>query len=253
VSSRRPTDAHRLRELERQVPDCRRCPRLARHLAELRQAHPDYWNRPVPGFGDPRAWLVIVGLAPGLHGANRSGRPFWLDASGEWLYGILEKRGAWDGEQLRGVHITNAVKCVPPANRPTTAELDRCRYWLARELEALSSARVVLTLGALAHRSLLGAWGVRPLSSAPFRHGSVYELPDRPVLLASYHPSRQNTNTGVLTRAMWTAIFRRAERLAREECCDVRSSSRSRTGTRGRPQSPSRRKASRPRARRPER
>jgi uracil-DNA glycosylase family 4 len=174
-----------------------------------------------------------VGLAPGRHGANRSGRPFWLDASGEWLYGALERRGAWDGERLRGVYIVNAVKCVPPANRPTTAELDRCQDWLAEELSSLPGARVVLTLGALAHRSLLRTWGVSPLSSAPFRHGSVYKLEERPILLASYHPSRQNTNTGVLTRAMWTAIFRRAERLAE-------------------PQSPSRRKAGRPSARRRE-
>lgn len=230
----RPTgEAHALRALERRVPDCARCPRLGRYLRELREAHPDYWNRPVPGFGDPRAWLVIVGLAPGRHGANRSGRPFWLDASGEWLYGALQRRGAWDGRRLHGVYIVNAVKCVPPANRPTTAELDRCRDWLASELASLSRARVVLTLGALAHRSLLRTWGVSPLSSAPFRHGSVYRLPGRPVLLASYHPSRQNTNTGVLTRAMWTAIFRRAARLAE-------------------PQSPSRRKASRPSERRRE-
>ena len=203
-----------LRKLRSEVLNCTKCPRLVGYLEQHRDRHPDYWNRPVPGFGDPEAWLVIVGLAPGLHGANRSGRPFWMDASGEWLYGELEARGLWDGERLSGVHIANAAKCVPPGNRPVASELDACRPWLVRELRALGRARVVLSLGAIAHVQVLKAWDVRPLSRAPFRHGSVYKLPERPALLASYHPSRQNTNTGVLTRSMWRAVFRRAERLA---------------------------------------
>jgi uracil-DNA glycosylase family 4 len=199
-----------LRRIERQVPDCRRCPRLAAHLVSLRRRYPDYWCRPVPSFGDERAWLVIVGLAPGLHGANRSGQPFWIDASGEWLYGALAKRGLWDGRALHGVYIMNAAKCCPPGNRPNSAELDRCREWLAAELAELGSARVVLTLGALAHASVLKAWSLRPLARYPFRHGALYRIPDRPALLASYHPSRQNTNTGVLTPRMWSQIFSRA-------------------------------------------
>jgi uracil-DNA glycosylase family 4 len=203
-----------LRELSRQVEACARCPRLVAYRASNRERFPAYWNRPVPAFGDARAPLVILGLAPGLHGANRSGRPFWLDASGAWLYGELERRGLWDGERLRGALILNAVKCVPPQNRPTTQELGTCRDWLARELDELHAARVVLSLGALAHTSLLRVWGVRPLARAPFRHGALYRLPGRPALLASYHPSRQNTNTGVLTRAMWRTIFERAARLA---------------------------------------
>jgi uracil-DNA glycosylase family 4 len=203
-----------LRELARRVEVCARCPRLVAYRARNRERFPDYWNRPVAGFGDPRAPLVILGLAPGLHGANRSGRPFWLDASGEWLYGELERRGLWDGARLRGALILNAVKCAPPQNRPTTEELDTCRDWLAQELGELRGARVVVALGALAHRSLLRVWGVRPLSRAPFRHGAVYRLPGRPALLASYHPSRQNTNTGRLTRRMWSRIFERALRLA---------------------------------------
>src|SRR5262245_14979466 len=131
-----------LRKIEREVPACARCPRLAGFLTDLRARHESYWNRPVPGFGDRRPWLVIVGLAPGLHGANRSGRPFFMDASGEWLYGELERRGLWDGESLRGVYILNAVKCVPPQNKPTHDEQERCRPWLEQELAALADARV---------------------------------------------------------------------------------------------------------------
>ncbi len=203
--------------LAAQVEACARCPRLVAYRAANRARFPDYWNRPVPAFGAARARLAIVGLAPGLHGANRSGRPFWLDASGEWLYGELERRGAWDGARLRDVVILNAAKCVPPQNRPTTRELDTCRDWLVRELAELASLRAVLALGALAHGSLLRAWGVRPLASAPFRHGALYRLPVRPALLASYHPSRQNTNTGVLTRRMWSRIVERALCLAELE------------------------------------
>lgn len=203
-----------LPSIARAVVRCARCPRLVAYRKRNRARFPDYWNRPVPSFGDPAAPLAILGLAPGLHGANRSGRPFWLDASGEWLYGELERRGLWDGSRLRGALILNAAKCAPPQNRPTPDELERCRDWLVRELAELRRARVVLALGALAHGTLLRAWGVRPLASAPFRHGAVYRLRGRPVLLASYHPSRQNTNTGVLTRRMWSRIFERAVRLA---------------------------------------
>ena len=204
-----------LERIERGVVRCRSCRRLAAYLRECRAEHPDYWARPVPGFGDPKAWLVIVGLAPGYHGANRSGRPFWLDASGEWLYGQLERETLWDGEQLRGAYILNAVKCVPPQNRPTGSEQDRCRQWLEDELSALRQARVVLALGSIAHRAVLKSWGVRPLSRYPFGHGRAHSIDARPQLLASYHPSRQNTNTGVLTERMWRSVFRKARRLAR--------------------------------------
>jgi len=204
-----------LERLEREIPACSDCPRLADFLASLRTRHPDYWNRPVPGFGDRNAWLAIIGLAPGLHGANRSGRPFFRDASGEWLYGELARRRLWDGERLAGVYIVNAVKCVPPGNRPTTDEQIRCQRWLGRELAALESARVVLALGRIAHGAVLRCWGVRPLAAHPFAHGRVARLPGRPVLVASYHPSRQNTNTGVLTSAMWRAVFARVARLER--------------------------------------
>lgn len=203
-----------LRRIGREVRGCERCPRLAGYLAECRAEHPDYWARPVPGFGDPAAELVIAGLAPGYHGANRSGRPFWLDSSGHWLYGELERLGRWDGERLRGVYIVNAVKCVPPGNRPTGEEQTACRPFLERELGALGGARLVLALGSIALRAVLQAWGARPLSAHPFGHGALHRLPGRPPLLCSYHPSRQNTNTGVLTPGMWRAIFAHSERLA---------------------------------------
>ena len=203
-----------LRSIERQVPGCARCPRLGAFLAESRALRADYWNKPVPGFGDRAPWLAIVGLAPGMHGANRSGRPFYMDASGEWLYGELGRRGWWDGERLRGVYILNAVKCVPPGNRPTADEQARCRPWLEQELTALSEARVVLALGQIAWAAVLRCFAQQPLARFPFRHGARVTPAGRPSLLASYHPSRQNTNTGVLTRAMWRAVFSRAARLA---------------------------------------
>jgi uracil-DNA glycosylase family 4 len=203
-----------LRELERRIPRCRRCPRLSAFLADSRARNPGYWNRPVPGFGDRRAWLVVVGLAPGLHGANRTGRPFQGDASGEWLYASLGRAGLWDGERLRGAYIVNAVKCVPPGNRPVADEIVRCRPWLDGELAALGRARVVVALGRIAHAAVLRAWDVAPLSRHPFAHGSLHRLDGRPALLSSYHPSRQNTNTGTLTPAMWGAIWRRARRFA---------------------------------------
>ena len=203
-----------LSRIRRSVLRCRRCPRLVEYLAECRARHPDYWAKPVPGFGDPRARIAVVGLAPGYRGANKSGIPFWLDASGEWLYGELERRGLWDGEALRGVHILNAVKCVPPGNRPGGDEQDNCRDWLRQELAALRDVRLVLALGSIAHRAVLKTWDARPLARYPFAHGSLHRIDGRPPLLSSYHPSRQNTNTGVLTRRMWSGIFARATRLA---------------------------------------
>lgn len=206
--------ADRLGALGRRVVRCARCSRLVAYLETLREAHPGYWNRPVPGFGDPSPKVVIVGLAPGRHGANRSGRPFWMDASGEWLYGELERMGLWNDERLHGVRILNAVRCVPPGNRPLTAEVDRCSEWLRLELEALPRVRVVLALGGIAHRSVLRIFEMSPLSRFPFRHGARFPLPGGTILLSSYHPSRQNTQTGRLSRRMWSTVLRRAARLA---------------------------------------
>ena len=175
----------------------------------------DYWGKPVPGFGDPAARLLVVGLAPAAHGGNRTGRVFTGDSSGDWLYEALYRFGfanqaasvaRSDGLRLSDCYVTAAARCAPPANRPTPKELANCRPWLEAELALLTRVRVVVALGKIAHDAFLAASGNR----ARFAHGKMSRLPDGTVLLASYHPSRQNTNTGRLTRRMWHAIFRRA-------------------------------------------
>lgn len=207
-----------LRLLREEIQGCARCPRLTEYLAGSRRIHPDYWSRPVGGFGDPEARLFILGLAPGFHGANRHGRVFTGDDSGRWLWGALHELGAAslpdsrcgaDEMLLRGVYISNAVRCAPPGNRPTAAEFEACRDYLRRELSLLPGVTLVLALGKLAHDSYLKVRGV-PLSGSPFRHGARHSLPEGPPLLDSYHPSRQNTNTGVLTRQMWLSVLREA-------------------------------------------
>lgn len=206
-----------------------RCPRLVAHreavAREKRRAYRewDYWGRPVPGFGDPAARLVIIGLAPAAHGANRTGRMFTGDSSGDWLYEALYRFGFAsqpdsvsrdDGLTLCDCYITAAARCAPPSNRPTQDELDACQGHLAAELRLLGRVRVVLVLGHIAHRQYLkasGWWDRLPRSARPaFAHAAVHALPDGARLLCSYHPSRQNTNTGRLTRAMWHGVFRRA-------------------------------------------
>lgn len=219
--------ARALTVLERRVTLCTRCPRLVafrqRIAREKRRAYAaeTYWGRPVPAFGDPLARLVIVGLAPGAHGSNRTGRMFTGDASGDWLYAALHHYGfasqavatsRSDGLRLRDCWITAAARCAPPENKPTPRELDNCRPWLARELELLTRRRVVLALGRVGHDAFLKVSGCR----ARFAHGAVTRLPDGTWLVASYHPSRQNTNTGKLTRAMWHAVFRRVRELLDE-------------------------------------
>lgn len=186
----------------------------------------EYWGKPVPGFGDARARLLIVGLAPGAHGANRTGRMFTGDSSGNWLYEALHRFGFAnqpeavsrdDGLELRDCYISAAARCAPPANKPTPIELERCRPYLAAELRLLSRVRVVVTLGRIAHESWLrtaGWWtALAPRERPRFAHGAVTQLPDGTTLIASYHPSRQNTNTGRLTRSMWHAVFRSARDL----------------------------------------
>jgi uracil-DNA glycosylase family 4 len=219
--------------VESEIVGCRLCPRLRRHCEEVahvkRAAYRDetYWGLPVPGFGDPAAWLLLVGLAPGAHGANRTGRMFTGDRSGEWLYGELHRHGlasrarsdrAGDPLRLDGVFITAAGRCAPPGNRPTPAELERCRPFLARELEALEGVVVRLALGRIAHDAFLAARRARgrpDLKPKPrFGHGATHALPEGGWLLDSYHPSQQNTSTGVLTPAMWRAVFETARRLA---------------------------------------
>lgn len=202
-------------------PACRRCPRLAAHLDAMTSDYPEYHNAPVPPFGDPAAKLLLVGLAPGTHGANRTGRPFTGDYAGILLYETLHSAGlasapvsvsADDGLELTACRITNAVKCLPPANKPTTAEADTCNGFLAAELDALPPA-VVLALGSIAHRGVLRALGLK-LSAYPFGHDRLYELPNGMRLLDSYHCSRYNTQTRRLTETMFRDVIARGKALA---------------------------------------
>jgi uracil-DNA glycosylase family 4 len=195
--------------------NCPLCPRLVRLREELRLEHPDWWNAPVPAFGEADAWLAIVGLAPGRKGANRTGRPFTGDASGEIFYSTLLKFGfaegeyrceANDGLKLKGAVILNAVKCLPPGNRPTPEEVRNCSAYLDAALANLPKVRVVIALGQIAHAAAARALGIR----AAFAHGAEAVAPDGRVLLTSYHCSRQNTNTGKLTAEMFEIVFGRA-------------------------------------------
>jgi uracil-DNA glycosylase family 4 len=204
-------------------PSCRRCPRLAAFLDVVRRQQPDYLCRPVPPFGDPRAPMLIVGLAPGMHGANRTGRPFTGDHAGILLYGTLFKFGlasaptssaADDGLVLSGARITNAVKCLPPANKPLPLEIKVCNTFLRQELAQSPDVRVILALGAIAHTAVLRAYDLRP-SDFRFAHGAEHALPAGRVLLNSYHCSRYNTQTRRLTAGMFEAIIERAVALAK--------------------------------------
>jgi uracil-DNA glycosylase family 4 len=203
-------------------PHCTRCARLDAHLEELKKRHPGYWNRPVPAFGDPQPRLLIVGLAPGQHGANASGRPFTGDYAGILLYRTLfdlglssapESRHAEDGLTLPGCKITNAVKCLPPQNKPTTAEVNTCNMFLQAELRALSRGAVILALGTVAHRAVLKALGVR-LAAYPFSHAAEHDLGSGRRLVDSYHCSRYNTQTRRLSPEMFRAVVERAKNLA---------------------------------------
>jgi uracil-DNA glycosylase family 4 len=204
--------------------DCTKCPRLAAHLAEMRGAHPDYYNLPVPPFGDAGARLLVVGLAPGAHGANATGRPFTGDHAGILLYQTLFDAGLatrpmsfarCDGLSLRNCRITNAVKCLPPANKPTPAEIDTCNGYLAAELATLARPKAILALGAIAHRGVLRALRLK-LNVYPFEHGRVHRIPDGPTLVDSYHCSRYNTQTRRLTAEMFAAVVATARALADE-------------------------------------
>lgn len=196
-------------------PDCTKCPRLVDFRAENRRNYPDFHNAPVPAFGALDARLLIVGLAPGLKGANRTGRPFTGDYAGDLLYrtlqdfglaeGVYERR-ADDGLRLVDCRITNAVRCVPPQNKPTTEEIRTCRGFLAAEIAAMSRLEVVLALGAVAHGAVLAALNLRR-NGYPFAHGAAHSLPNGLILTDSYHCSRYNTNTGRLTDEMFQTVF----------------------------------------------
>jgi uracil-DNA glycosylase len=222
-----------LADLAARIVACRRCPRLVRHREAVAVAPPrryrgeTYWARPLPGWGDPRARVLVMGLAPAAHGGNRTGRMFTGDRSGDWLYRALHDAGfanqptstrRHDGLRLRDLYITAALRCAPPDNKPTPAELARCQPFLLEELRRLERVAVVVALGKigwdayLRARRALGAPVPRPLPR--FGHGAEAAMPDGVVLLGSFHPSQQNTFTGRLTRAMLDGVFARARRLA---------------------------------------
>ena len=195
--------------------DCRRCPRLARHLENVRDGHPDYYARPVAPFGAQGARLLVVGLAPGMHGANRTGRPFTGDHAGILLYDTLHRHGyasravsvsATDGLKLKDCRITNAVKCLPPANRPMPDEVRRCNTYLAAEIDAMPDGGVILALGTIAHDAVLMALGIKR-SACRFHHGARHALPRDRVLYDSYHCSRYNTQTRRLTPEMFRGVL----------------------------------------------
>ena len=198
--------------------DCPLCPRLAEFRARNREKFPDYFNDPVPTFGESDARLLIVGLAPGLHGANRTGRPFTGDYAGELLYSTLKKHGlargeygarADDGFALHDCAIANAVRCVPPQNKPLPAEINTCRPFLVGQIAAMPHLRAILSLGQIAHNSVCSALGVKK-SAYKFAHGAKHRA-GRIMLVASYHCSRYNTNTGVLTPAMFEEAVKEAK------------------------------------------
>ncbi|WP_194953357.1 uracil-DNA glycosylase [Sphingopyxis solisilvae] len=198
--------------------DCPRCPRLVALRRECQAEHPDWWNAPVHAFGDPDAWLVLAGLAPGKHGANRTGRPFTGDYAGDLLFATLAKfglsKGRYDGRiddglMLKGTVIVNSVKCLPPQNKPLPAEIANCRPYFESQLAALTNMRVIIALGRIAHDAVLRAVGLR-LAAYPFAHGAVHRLPAGHFLVDSYHCSRYNTNTGRLTPSMFADVFRTA-------------------------------------------
>ncbi len=198
--------------------DCPLCPRLAKFRADNRKKFPDYFNNPVPGFGARDARLLIVGLAPGLHGANRTGRPFTGDWAGDLLYATLLKHGlargtyderADDGLQLIDCAITNAVRCVPPENKPLPVEINTCRQFLIAQIHSMPKLCAILALGKIAHDSVVTTLGAKK-SAHPFKHGAQYEI-GKLSLIASYHCSRYNTNTGVLTTKMFEDVVKKAK------------------------------------------
>jgi uracil-DNA glycosylase family 4 len=224
---------HWLWVLNAEVINCTRCSRLVayreRIAREKRRAYRDwdYWGKPVPGFGDANARVLVLGLAPGAHGSNRTGRPFTGDASGSFMYPVLHETGfanqssatdRKDGLVLTNLYITAAARCAPPDNKPLPEELANCASYLERELEGLKNLRVIVALGRIGFEAYLNYLKRRKLIAGkqdyPFGHGAEYLVPDGRVLLASYHPSNQNTQTGKLTETMFRKIFKRAAQLA---------------------------------------
>lgn len=226
-------DVHQLDILNARIVTCELCPRLRAHCIEVarvrRRAYADweYWGRPVPSFGDPTARVLALGLAPGAHGSNRTGRPFTGDGSGDFLFPVLHEAGFAsqpaaskrdDGMMLAGLWVTSVVRCAPPANKPSPEELRNCAPWLDEEFNLLTDLRIVVCLGRIAFDGLLAhqqrAGKLASRAGFVFGHGAEYTLPGGLKAIASYHPSLQNTNTGKLTRAMFLDVFKRARVLA---------------------------------------
>ncbi|MGA9496189.1 MAG: uracil-DNA glycosylase [Terriglobales bacterium] len=222
-----------LKVLNAEVVACTRCPRLVVYREQIarekRRAYRDheYWGKPVPGFGDPNARVLVLGLAPGAHGSNRTGRPFTGDASGNFMYPVLYETGFAnqptardrnDGLVLTDLYITAAARCAPPDNKPLPQELANCAPFLEREIEGLKNLRIIVALGRIGFEAYLNYLMRKKVIASKreheFRHGAEYVLPDGRVLMASYHPSNQNTQTGKLTRPMFMEIFLEARRLA---------------------------------------
>jgi uracil-DNA glycosylase family 4 len=219
--------------LNAEVVACVRCPRLVAYREQIarakRRAYRDheYWGKPVPGFGDPDARIMVLGLAPGAHGSNRTGRPFTGDASGKFMYPVLHETGFAsqpnadsrdDGLTLNGLYITAAARCAPPDNKPLPEELANCAPFLEAEIDHLRNLRVIVALGKIAFDAYLNfckrRGQIASKKSYDFHHGAKFDMPDGKVLLASYHPSNQNTQTGKLTRTMYLQIFKEAARIA---------------------------------------
>lgn len=230
-----PLFAEELKRLGDRIVQCHRCPRLVAYRQQvargkrLRYQNWDYWGRPLPGFGEPTAKLLIVGLAPAAHGGNRTGRMFTGDRSGDWLISTLHGFGfanqpqsihREDGLTLRSCYITAIVRCAPPKNKPQREEIENCRDYLAEEIALVKEVHVMVALGQIAFRGLLKVLfkGIKPPQVMKFGHGNEYLLADGKILLTSYHPSQQNTQTGRLTRPMFESIFQRARECLSTRC-----------------------------------
>lgn len=208
--------------INREVLACRKCPRLASYIDSIRVKYPSYWCKPVPAFGDPGARILLLGLAPGRFGSNRTGRMFTGDASGKFLYRALHDLGlsnkpegtdASDGLKLKDVFITAVARCAPPQNKPTPEELRNCFGFAQREMKLLPNLKVVVALGRIAHHHYTRHAGGK-LAEHPFKHGAVHRFAGFPALVDIYHPSRQNTQTGLLTAPMFKSVLKKAKSLA---------------------------------------
>ena len=221
-----------LERLKARITSCQRCPRLIGYISEIsktkvrRYADWSYWGKPIPGFGDPYARLLIIGLAPAAHGGNRTGRMFTGDSSGDWLIKALYETGFSnqptsvsrdDGLELTSAYMTASVRCAPPGNKPAVEEIENCSEYLLEEIRLLERLEVVLTLGRTAFNTYLKYACARSVWPKPrFQHGKFYKMEEKPLLAVSYHPSRQNTQTGKLTWNMWIKIFERIERIVHQ-------------------------------------